>query len=95
MVTFSEEKVLFHHDNAQTHLSAITTTELVVLHCELLPHPLYSPGLAPFDFSLFPNMKKWLGGKQFISNKEELITKTEAYFADSDKSYFLKGLKKF
>jgi len=45
------------------------------------------------DFFLFPNMKKWLGGKRFTSN-EEVIAETEAYFAKFDKSYFLDGLKK-
>ncbi|KAH1002197.1 hypothetical protein HUJ04_008308 [Dendroctonus ponderosae] len=28
---------------------------------ELLPHPAYSPGLAPCDYFLFKNLKKWLG----------------------------------
>ncbi|GBP18354.1 hypothetical protein EVAR_14747_1 [Eumeta japonica] len=31
------------------------------LRYELLPHPAYSPDLAPCDYYLFPNLKKWLG----------------------------------
>ncbi|EFN64908.1 Histone-lysine N-methyltransferase SETMAR, partial [Camponotus floridanus] len=62
------------------------------LRYELLPHPPYSPDLAPCDFFLFPNMKKWLAGKKFSSN-EEVIAETEAYFGEFDKSYFLEGLK--
>lgn len=89
----TKKKVLFHHDNAPAHSSAIATAKLVELRYELLPHPPYSPDLAPCDFFLFPNMKKWLGGKRFTSN-EEVIAATEAYFAEFDKSYFLDGLKK-
>jgi len=89
----AKKKVLFHHDNAPAHSSAIATAKLVELRYELLSHPPYSLDLAPCDFFLFPNMKKWLGGKRFTSN-EEVIVETEAYFAEFDKSYFLDGLKK-
>jgi len=89
----AKKKVLFHHDNAPAHSSAIAITKLVELRYELLPHPPYSPDLAPCDFFLFPNMKKWLGGKRFTSN-EQVIDQTEAYFEEFDKSYFLDGLKK-
>lgn len=89
----ARKKVLFHHDNAPAHSSAIATAKLVELRYELLPHPPYSPDLAPSDFFLFPNMKKWLAGKKFTSNSE-VIAETEAYFADFDKSYYADGLKK-
>ena len=90
----AKKKVLFHHDNAPAHSSsAIATMKLIELRYELLPHPTYSPDLVPCDFFLFPNMKKWLGGKRFTSN-EEAIAATEAYFANFDKPYFLDGLEK-
>lgn len=89
----AKKKVLFHHDHAPAHSSAIATAKLVELRYELLPHPPYSPDLAPSDFFLFPNMKKWLGGKRFAAN-EEVISETEAYFAEFEKSYFCDGLKK-
>ncbi|KAI6656241.1 Mariner transposase [Oopsacas minuta] len=37
-----------------------------------LPHPPYSPDLAPCDFWLFPKLKDQLRGRRFFSN-EELI----------------------
>jgi len=64
--------------------------KLVELRYELLSHPSYSPDLALCDFYLFPNMKKWLGGKRFASNEE---VETEAYFKEFDQSYFLNGIK--
>ncbi|KAG5321621.1 SETMR methyltransferase, partial [Acromyrmex heyeri] len=58
---------------------------------ELLSHPAYSPDLAPYNYFLFPNLKKWLGGKRFAT-REQL--KTEAYFESLDKSYYSNFLKK-
>jgi len=88
----AKKKVLFYRDNASAHSSAIATAKLVELCYELLSHPLYSLDLAPCDFYLFPNMKKWLGGKRFTSH-EEFIAETEAYFAEFDKLYFLNDIK--
>ena len=83
----AKKKVLFQHDNAPAHSVAIATAKLVELRYELLPHPTYSSDLAPCEFFLFPNMKKWLGGKRFTSN-EQVIAATEAYFGKFDKTYF-------
>jgi len=88
-----KKKVLFHHDNAPAHSSGVATVKLIELRYELLPHPPYSPDLAPCDFFLFPNLKKSLAGQKFRS-KEEVIATTETYFADLPKTYFLDGLKK-
>ena len=63
------------------------------LRYELLPHPPYSPNLASSDYLLFPNLKKWLGGKRFYSN-DEIISQTNTYFEDLEKSYFLEGIQK-
>ncbi|KAG5322721.1 MOS1T transposase, partial [Pseudoatta argentina] len=82
-----------NQDNAPAHSSAVATAKLIELHYALLPHAPYSPDLASCDFFLFPNLKKWLGGKKFTSN-EEVIAETEAYFAEFDK-YFSKGLKEW
>ena len=60
---------------------------------ELIPHPPYSPDLIQCDFFLFPNLNPWLGGKRFSSN-EEVIGAVNGYFADLEKSYFSKRMKK-
>jgi len=49
---------ILHHDNAPAH-RGITTNEFLAKHNILsLPHPPYSPDLAPCDFFLFPQLKK-------------------------------------
>jgi len=35
-----------------------------------VPHPAYSPDLAPCDFYMFPKMKLRLKGRRFISIEE-------------------------
>ena len=46
-----------------------------------------SPDLTPSDYFLFPNLKKWVGGKSFYFN-DEIISHTNIYFEDLEKSYF-------
>ena len=71
--------MLFHHDNAPAYTSAIATTKLFDLHYEILPHPPYSPDLAPYDFFSFPNMETWHGGERF-SSSDEIIAATNKLF---------------
>jgi len=40
------------------------------MHWEVLPHPAYSPDLAPRDFHLFCPNKEALGGKRFRADDE-------------------------
>ncbi|GBP84565.1 Histone-lysine N-methyltransferase SETMAR [Eumeta japonica] len=89
----AKKKVLFHQDNARVHTCLVPMAKIHELRYELLPHPAYSPDLAPCDYYLFPNLKKWLGGKRFESN-EEVITETNAYFESLEKIYYLEGIKK-
>ena len=87
------KKVLFYDDNEPSQTSAIATAKLFDLFYEILPHPPYSPDLAPCDYCLFPDMKTWLRGKRFLSNEEIIAAKNE-YFEGFDKNYFLEGIKK-
>jgi transposase len=59
--------VMLHHDNAAPHKAGIVTEYLKEKRIKLLPHPPYSPDLAPCDFYLFPKIKHELGGKSFNS----------------------------
>ena len=87
-----KKKVLFHQENAPWHKSIKTMIKLNELSFELLPHPPYSPDLAPSDYWLFSDLKKILQGRRFGSN-EEVIAETEAYFESKDKSFYKKGIE--
>jgi histone-lysine N-methyltransferase SETMAR len=62
------------------------------LQFELLPHTPYSPDLAPSDYFLFPNLKKWLGCKRFAIN-EEVQSAVDGYFAELDYSHYKQGIE--
>ena len=81
-----KKKVLFHQDNAPCHNSMKTMVKLNKLSFELLPHPPYSPDLAPSDYWFFADLNKMLQEKKFGCN-EELIAETEAYFESKDESF--------
>ena len=87
-----KKKVLFHKDKAPCHKSIATMTKLHELYFELLPHPPYSPDLAPSDYWLFADVKRMLQGKIFGSN-EEVISETEVYFEAKDKPFCKKGIE--
>ena len=58
---------------------------------KLIPHPAYSPDLAPSDFSLFPNLKKDIRGLHFRSD-EEVVTAVEVWVNGKDPDFFSSGL---
>ncbi|XP_014481491.1 PREDICTED: histone-lysine N-methyltransferase SETMAR-like [Dinoponera quadriceps] len=61
------------------------------LRYDLLGHPPYSPDLAPSDFHLFPNLKKFVSGKHFASN-EEVERAVDEYFNSLPESHFREGV---
>jgi len=55
--------VLLLHDNTPSHSSRVAVASAKQCGFELLPHPSYSPDLAPSDFCLFPKLKENIRGK--------------------------------
>jgi len=56
---------LLHDDNAPSHRALVTREFLAHKGIITLPHPPYSPDLAPCDFFFFPKMKLQLMGRRF------------------------------
>ena len=54
-------------DNAPAHTATLARRKISDLGFTLLPHPPYSPDLAPSDYWLFPSMKEPLRGKRYTS----------------------------
>jgi len=56
---------LLRHDNAPAHAVLLTRRFLTENNMTVVPHPPYSPGLAPGDFFLFLKLKWSLRGEDF------------------------------
>jgi hypothetical protein len=83
-----------HHDNAPSHTSFFTREFLAKSDMTVIPHPPYSPDLAPCNFSLFSRLKTKLKGHHFdtfemteAESQAVLNTLTERDFQDAFKKW--------
>ena len=76
--------VLLQQDNARVHTCKVAMDAVEGNGYELIPHPAYSPDLAPGDFSLFPNLKKdFRSDEEVVTAVEEWVNKKDPYFFSS------------
>ena len=73
--------VLLLHDNAPVHKSNIAQAAIRRVGFAELNHPAYSLDIAPTDYYLFSNLKKFLRGKNFRSDDHAIMT-VEDYLRD-------------
>ena len=83
--------VVFHQDNARPHTSLVTRQKLLQLGWDILPHPPYSPDLAPSDYYLFRSLQNFLDGKTFTSN-EEVKNHLDQFFASKEQKFYEYGI---
>jgi len=81
---------MLHHDNAPAHVSLLISIYLAKHQTSVVPHPPYSPDLAPADLFLFPKLKTTLKGRRFQTIEEikenairELRAITESAFQEA------------
>ena len=55
------------HDNASSHKCEVVKYFLASEKVKVLNHPPYSPDLSPYDFFLFPRLKKMLSRNKYTS----------------------------
>ncbi|CAK5039643.1 unnamed protein product [Meloidogyne enterolobii] len=82
-------------DNARPHTSAKTLQHITeTLRWRLIPHPPYSPDLAPSDFHLFRSLKIFLRGQNF-KNSEDVENAIGLYFVSKMQTGFFEcGIRK-
>ena len=94
--------VLLQQGNTRVHTCKVAMDAVERNGYELIPHPAYSPDLAPSnfflfpdfapsDFFLFPNLKKDIHGLNFRSD-EEVVTAVEEWINGKDPDFFRSGL---
>lgn len=84
-------KTKFLHDNARPHIAKITQQKIKEFGWTVLPHPPYSPDLAPSDFHLFRSMQHSLANKHFKNNDEVKLWVSE-FFKSQPEDFYRKGI---
>jgi [histone H3]-lysine36 N-dimethyltransferase SETMAR len=85
--------VILQQDNARPHTAKITQQKLKEFGWEILPHPPYSPDIAPSDYHLFQSLQHFLDGKEF-KGKNEVENAINSYFTQKSKDFFRDGIEK-
>ena len=59
------DRIYYLHDNARPHVTKSTCEKLLKLKWIIIPHPAYSPDLAPMDYHLLRSLSHHLREKKF------------------------------
>lgn len=73
--------------NAPAHTSLLVHNSLAKNNTIVMPQPLYSSNLAPWDFSLCPKLKRPMKGWRFVMIEEMKTTLLEELKAISKSLY--------
>jgi histone-lysine N-methyltransferase SETMAR len=84
-------EMLLKLDNAHPHTSLRTREHITKMGWTVLPHPPYSPNLAPSDFHLFGSLKDALRGTHFEDDNSE-IEAVRKWLRRQDKSWYRQGI---
>ncbi|UYV60191.1 hypothetical protein LAZ67_1000343 [Cordylochernes scorpioides] len=79
---------ILHVDNAQPHTAHVVLQFLAKHSTIQIPHPPYSPDLAPNDFFLYPKLKMKLKGRKF-DNVDMIQAESKATLRNLSKSDFI------
>lgn len=80
------------HDNVRPHVAKPVKTYLETLKWDVLPHPPYSPDIAPSDFHLFRSMAHGLADQQFNSY-EDIEKWLDLWITSKDEHFYREGIR--
>lgn len=86
-----DRSFLLQHDNAPSHTAILTLAKIGSSDIQMIPHPPYSPDLAPCDFAIFPAIKSLMRGTNF-RNVRTVQTVTRQVLRDLDPAIYRKAI---
>ena len=81
-----QDRIYLLHDKARLHVAKSTRQKLLSLGWITIPHPPYSPDLAPTDYHLYRSLSNYLSEKKF--NDESQIKMDLVNFFDQKTQEF-------
>jgi [histone H3]-lysine36 N-dimethyltransferase SETMAR len=69
--------IIFHHDNAGSHIEERVVNSIKEKGWEILPHPPYSPKEAPTDYHVNRSISKWQQ-RQVFESLDDLVANIKA-----------------
>ncbi|CAF3102594.1 unnamed protein product [Rotaria socialis] len=88
----NQKAVILLHDNSRPHVAQLTQQKIEQLEWEVLPHPPWSPDLAPSDCHLFLSLRNYLCNKHY-EDFDELKLDLAAFFESKPSSFYRRGIE--
>jgi histone-lysine N-methyltransferase SETMAR len=88
----NQKAVILLHDNSRPHVAQLTQQKIEQLGWEVLPHPPWSPDLAPSDYHLFLSLRNYLCNKHY-EDFDELKSDLTAFSESKPGSFYRCGIE--
>ena len=86
-----QDRIYFLHDNARPHVAKSTRQKLLGLGWITIPHPPYSPDLAPTDYHLYRSLSNYLREKKF-NDESQIKTDLLNFFDQKIQVFYESGI---
>ena len=86
-----QDRIYFLHDNARPHVAKSTRKKLLKLGWITIPHPPYSPDLAPTDYHLFHSLANYLREKKF-DDENDIKKEIDNFFNKKSQVFYERGI---
>jgi histone-lysine N-methyltransferase SETMAR len=86
-----QDRIYFLHDNARPHIAKSTREKLLKLGWVTVPHPSYSPDLAPTDYHLLHSLSNHVREKKF-DDEDDLKMDLVNFFDQKSQDFYERGI---
>ena len=86
-----QDRIYYLHDKARLHNAKSTCEKLLKLGWITIPHPPYSPDLAPTDYHLFRSLSHYLRGKKF-DDENDVKMDIANFFGQKSQDFYERGI---
>lgn len=90
---WKDKHIYFQHDNARPHVAKKVKSELATYGWTVLPHPPYSPDIAPSDYHLFKHLTAHLEGRDF-KTRGAVEAGLKQFFNSRSSDFYSHGIHK-